>query len=415
MSREKKVRLRASLCGMSLEEAGVQAVRRHWASLSLEEKLLIFRFEDPLLIRRLQSIWHDLVVSDLTCLMCGLGDLEGERCMQMFAIEGCVGKDGWLQEGVLFVRAGLAGRSDLFELLEQELGSAFLQGRPYWQHPRDWPEKLFREAPHSWSEFRCQILKLLELAIAHAEEESAMGRGHLLAERTSVEAMAMTVKGIPSSASSKRRARKKRNLALHKGSVDRVSVTCPVCDGTGMLLADPCPLCADEDADGEEEPEQSLIPDPAMAKMAAAVAETSPKIFTSADTPPMSTDLEPTSVAYSTENPSDSQEEARTQFLKPFLEELKPSLAGASLDVSSVAAAESEKEARVERASGAGGHLQKLRRCRAEGGAEKLHHREQVYGVFAAGFKIVVKNTFLVIEPVPTSTPQRRRRSHSFA
>lgn len=232
-----------------------------------------------------------------------------------------------------------------------------------------------------------------------------MGRGHLLAERTSVEAMAMTVKGIPSSASSKRRARKKRNLALHKGSVDRVSVTCPVCDGTGMLLADPCPLCADEDADGEEEPEQSLIPDPAMAKMAAAVAETSPKIFTSADTPPMSTDLEPTSVAYSTENPSDSQEEARTLFLK----------AGASLDVSSVAAAESEKEARVERASGAGGHLQKLRRCRAEGGAEKLHHREQVYGVFAAGFKIVVKNTFLVIEPVPTSTPQRRRRSHSFA
>jgi hypothetical protein len=432
MSREKKGRLKATLCGLSLGEADVQAVRRHWASLSLEEKLLIFRFEDPLLIRRLQSIWHDLVVSDLTCYMCGLRDFEGERRMHMFAIEGYVGKDGWLQEGVLFVKGGLAGRSDLFEFLEQELGSAFLQGRPS-LHRRDWP-LLFREAPHSWSELRCQILKLLELAIAHTEQESVTKRGHL-AERAPTEGMTVAVTGIPSRASSKRRARKKRNLALHK------AVTCPVCDGTGMLLADPCPLCADEDDNGvEEEPQAPVI----LQGPAAAVAEVAYayQVSTSADTAPMSTDVEPTE-AYSTESLSDPQEEAPApaQFLEQrSLEEPKPK-AGDSRDFSSAVAAltleaqaeeegkaaESDERARletcrVERA--AGSHLQKLRRRRAEeGGAEKLlHYREQaqeqvyVYGVFAAGFKIVVKNTFLVIEQVPTSSSTRgRRRSHSMA
>jgi hypothetical protein len=158
----------------------------------------------------------------------------------------------------------------------------------------------------------------------------------------------------------------------------------------------------------------------------------------------MSTDVEPTE-AYSTESLSDPQEEAPApaQFLEQrSLEEPKPK-AGDSRDFSSAVAAltleaqaeeegkaaESDERARletcrVERA--AGSHLQKLRRRRAEeGGAEKLLRpyreqapTEQVYGVFAAGFKIVVKNTFLAIEQeqVPTSWSTRgRRRSHSMA
>lgn len=218
------------------------AVRAHWSSLPLDEKLRVLRFEDTELMQRVSNIWHELCISDFACHLIGVRGLKlspQDGDMSLFAMEGYVDGEDSIHDAVLFAKLAFVEDDNVIETLECRLGSPLLVGRAALQR-RDWP-LLFKVSPNSWSQLTDQLFKLVELAIyyAYCERDAHKPLPTLL------EAAPRLLEGR----SSKRRARKKRaNLNLRHLD-DMGSPVCGVCDGTRLLLDDPCPLCVDESDD----------------------------------------------------------------------------------------------------------------------------------------------------------------------
>jgi hypothetical protein len=142
----------------------------------------------------------------------------------MFSVEGIVAEDdGDLRDAAFYAKREFVEDHDLFEFLECRLGSPILSGRPLLQRG-DWPS-IFEVTPNSWADFMAQILRLIELAVVEAFQ------------------VASSAGTLQQSRCGKRRGRKKK--AVLKASL------CPVCDSTGVLLGDPCPLCIDDDDEDE--------------------------------------------------------------------------------------------------------------------------------------------------------------------
>jgi len=240
MSKDKaQLRIRQ---GTGLARVDGDAVQRFWLRLSLQEKRDILRFEDPELVERLFSIWQALCISDMTCYVVGIGsqDCDSKKAgNEFFAIEGFISQSAVLHEAAFYAKLALVDKPDFFEILEEWLGSPPWVGRTV-LHRRDWPS-LFKASMNSWSEFVRQIFKLIESALYHAEQ----------VDRIKPAANASSPDKVTSpSKCSKRKARKKScNLKLK---------ICPVCDGTRVLLGDPCPLCVDI-SDDDEPPHTALI------------------------------------------------------------------------------------------------------------------------------------------------------------
>jgi len=269
MSRD-KVHLRLKRNGTVLPKAASDAVRLYWNTLQTSEKLRILRFEDPQLVSRLCTIWEDLYMLDLACYLHGIKDEESgsNRCgLYMFAIEGSVCLEEANADTIVFKGAPICDAAflakpafvekiDFFEHLENQLGSPLLHGRPVLKQ-HEWP-LLFTITPNSWQEFVRQILSLVELAVFHAEMEArSVGEPH----------PSSSLDGPPAgeSSSSKRRARKKRTKMAAKHDVHGDPEVCSLCDGTRVLLDDPCPLCMDESESfaqsAENEPELAAVPE----------------------------------------------------------------------------------------------------------------------------------------------------------
>jgi len=213
-------------------EARAEVAKKFWAGLSLSQKLQTLRFSEPYLVGRLWDVRNDLFVSDFSCYVCGIRghDLPRHLGMDMFALEGICSEEGILDEGVFYARQLLVEKNDFFEFLEEQLGSPFLVGRPALVC-KEWLG-LFKKTPNTWSEFLCQLLKLLELAVLQASAASQESPQDLPAP----------------SKWARRRARKKQALGAMQD--DAAEESCPVCDGTRKLLRAPCPLCVDEEAGG---------------------------------------------------------------------------------------------------------------------------------------------------------------------
>jgi hypothetical protein len=121
--------------------------------------------------------------------MAGLGALNDERRrvgIDEFAMECCTdgGKD--LHPEAFFAKEVFASRSELFELLEQRLGSPFLDGRETLQRSK-WIT-FFENAPNSWSDFIKQVFKLVEVAIMQCYQDvvsiqATLERSQLQAEQ----------------------------------------------------------------------------------------------------------------------------------------------------------------------------------------------------------------------------------------
>jgi len=108
-------------------------------------------------------------------------------------------------------------------------GSPLFVGRPL-LHRREWPS-LFLGSLNSWSDLVRQVFKLVELALYEAERSSRVSR-----HETAPDTVAPSKASLCSKRKAREKARKKR------------SALCPVCDGTRVLLDDPCPLCVDDSA-----------------------------------------------------------------------------------------------------------------------------------------------------------------------
>jgi len=222
------------------QQVDAQAVRSHWESLPLDERLRVLRFEEPELVAQLHEIVESLNMSDLLCYMLSI---PGEKVtrkvgMDMFALEAGLGSNGVLLNPVFFAKRALIDRADFFEYLEGRLGSSFLNARPALTR-KDWP-LLFRSPPNSWEEFVKLILWLVELAVLDSAQVGTV-TGSLVSS-------ALFAAPAGKGSAAKRRARKQRlnharkiEFCDHQEDFD----TCPVCEGTRQLLRDPCPLCVD--------------------------------------------------------------------------------------------------------------------------------------------------------------------------
>lgn len=125
-------------------------------------------------------------------------------------------------------------------------------GRPMLQR-RDWPT-LFKASVNSWSQLLHQIFRLVELALYHAEQAS-----HLQpADDAKVSS--------PSKSSVAKKLRKQKQKAKLKAKMNQ----CPVCEGSRVLLDDPCPLCcsgSEEEGELDDLPEVDELPSTTLSEV----------------------------------------------------------------------------------------------------------------------------------------------------
>lgn len=196
--------------GVAFKRKDLDAVRRHWEGLSVEDRVAALHFEDEPLVRRLHGARQALLDADLRCFAFGVrgqDDARREAGVDEFAIECCEAEGGDLRPAALFAKRSFAERRDVFELLERRLGSPFLEGRPALQR-NDWPA-LLEQGTNTWADLMRQILSLVELSIFHIyhDAQNATADG-LEAEAASVSCPNDVA--VPGAQSQKRRQRKKR-------------------------------------------------------------------------------------------------------------------------------------------------------------------------------------------------------------
>jgi hypothetical protein len=243
---------RQRIKGASGTSVDAEAVHCYWQSLSIEDRKELLRFGDPALVERLFAIWQQLCVSDMACYVCGIlsADARSKKFgNDMFAIEGYINSVGDLHDAAFYARPAFVETMDVFQVMEEWLGSPFLEGRS--KLPRqEWPT-LFKISPNSWSDCVRSIFHLVELALWNAEAEDRQARSRICTIAASEQ----------QSQSAKRRSRKKRiNLKLRAESQKVDEDVCPVCDGERVLLGDPCPLCGESSDDDDDDENEDVHP-----------------------------------------------------------------------------------------------------------------------------------------------------------
>jgi len=174
MSRDKLARRarKHNLAGYAAHasSADVEAAQQYWDALDVEERMLVLRFEDPRIMRKIISVQEDLCQSDFECFKLGLRGMDSIRSkigMHQFTVE-C---DSDLRPAAFCAKDELVQRHDFFEFVESQLGRPFLKGRQILQRG-DWPS-LLEPTASSWSSFMCQMLGLVEMALFHAMHDAS--------------------------------------------------------------------------------------------------------------------------------------------------------------------------------------------------------------------------------------------------
>lgn len=168
------MRRRTAAGATGLASAEVDAVRRHWCGLTLEEKIAVLHFQDRALVEKLHAIQQMLRYSELMCYVCGVSTRDAVRKNVPYGLDSfefeCQGISGGGM-GLLGFKATqkFAESEDMLEHIEQQLGGFLADSSraALWQTPSDWVQ-LFDPSPNSWSEFLSQVLRLVELALLRA-------------------------------------------------------------------------------------------------------------------------------------------------------------------------------------------------------------------------------------------------------
>mmetsp|Transcript_106101 Transcript_106101/g.300188 ORF Transcript_106101/g.300188 Transcript_106101/m.300188 type:complete len:591 (+) Transcript_106101:58-1830(+) len=177
MSRNRVLRRAGRPCGNNFAPyasvVDVEAAKCFWGGLTVDEKLSILHFEDPVIVSRVFSAQQELSRSDMLCYQLGLRGQDAVRArvgMDQFKLECEELRAGSMNPVAFYAKREFAERDDLFEHIEHRLGDAFLRKRPP-LHRRDWPSTLEPTAS-SWTDFMGQILRLVGLAILQAQSDA---------------------------------------------------------------------------------------------------------------------------------------------------------------------------------------------------------------------------------------------------
>lgn len=179
-----------------------EELRRVWHSMALADRLKTLRFEEPCLVERAYAIQQMLWYSDLICHRSGVsacargadagvafplafqwpewpGQGPGSRSHVGVLERGLCTEGGSLlrpsnhhaRPAAFSALQAFVQTADFIERLDRRLCSGLLaSARPRPLLPREAWVSIFEPAPTSWSEFECQIFRLVELALADAHQ-----------------------------------------------------------------------------------------------------------------------------------------------------------------------------------------------------------------------------------------------------
>lgn len=155
---------------------------RHWSGLPVEARQKLLHFRDRGVVERAYATQEGLRKFEQDCMQKGIvfRNTEGLTVVSLgLSSFGFLPQASSPSEPVapeaFFARDGLLGQADkqFAEYLEGRLGGFLTGCRPPLRREL-WPS-IFEPAPHSWMEFECQALRLVEQAIlqSYLEEASA--------------------------------------------------------------------------------------------------------------------------------------------------------------------------------------------------------------------------------------------------
>lgn len=196
------------------------AVQRFWSRLSEDERLSLLRFEDSDLVQRVDSHMKALCQAEIWQRSTS-GCAETTR-LSGFAFEcpaerDCLGRR--MAPTALCAIPEFAEIDDLLQHLKQQLGSDLLAGRPA-LHRSDWVT-IVDSTPNSWQELQLQVLRLVELAVFHAEQDAVEAGG--LCNASEQESATSGKK----KQNAKKRARKKKSRGVESKSAEEGTLEVP--------------------------------------------------------------------------------------------------------------------------------------------------------------------------------------------
>lgn len=215
---------------------------RHWAALSVDARNHLLRFRDGQLVDCTFAIQEGLKALEQDCMQKGITfkNTEGQTVLSLglasfgFSPEGC-GQPGQPAPDAFFAHGPLISKNDdeFVAYMEYRLGG-FLSGcRPVLRSEL-W-SNLFDPPPHSWMDFECQALRLVEQAILRsyldAAAAAAAAEVNSLAAtvgKEDLEALADELSELPAAPASsgkksrRKAARRKVRLAANAACEDEV-------------------------------------------------------------------------------------------------------------------------------------------------------------------------------------------------
>uniref|UniRef100_A0A7S1A269 Uncharacterized protein n=1 Tax=Noctiluca scintillans TaxID=2966 RepID=A0A7S1A269_NOCSC len=161
-----------SMCDDDRTPLDVEALKQHWATWSLEEKLETLHFRDPLLVKRAYAVQQMLWTSDL---MCDRSGGAGEKMLEE-AFE-----FGWSTTvsvrrpapNSFFARRRFAQKSDFLNNVFNDrvvFSGASPLSQEHWVN-------VFEQTPASWAQYEEQLCQLVVLAVkSHAATLAALAK-----------------------------------------------------------------------------------------------------------------------------------------------------------------------------------------------------------------------------------------------
>lgn len=212
-----RARLFAFRSNKESESASIEAVKEHWSTLGVDEKLAVLRFQDGELVNQLYDIQQSLYAADFECLIHGFQGQDQVRHkagIHFFDVEGVLNDNGIMIPKAFIAHRTLVEMENMFDFLEERLGRRLLHGVPPLE-PKKWIS-LLTPRPTSWQDFTRLALKLVELALRKSQQETTQKMTQECmetSEQGDIEEPAKSNAASGLSQSAKRKARKKRTKA----------------------------------------------------------------------------------------------------------------------------------------------------------------------------------------------------------
>jgi hypothetical protein len=181
-------------------------VKQFWSSLTTKDKLATLRIEDRRLVRELYDIQQSLYACDVECHILGVHCQDKSRQQagaHYFDVEGVIDGKGNLCATAFIALQPFVEMECMFDFIEERLGRPFLEDAANLDQ-KHWAS-LLKPSPTSWADYVRVALRLVEISLRISYQEA-------LSQKECVVSSPSDVMHTPQvmSQSAKRKSRQKR-------------------------------------------------------------------------------------------------------------------------------------------------------------------------------------------------------------